>query len=265
MAFDLTKEELLNEYNEYVNNTYKTTPSSQAEKKMAVTVGDVLISVCSREEGDYSSYFYWKGRVKPVWGAIYKIHNSQLPEKSYEWTNAVTPDLTLRKMKTWAKVQKAKVTSFFFGLKFSITPDMTEEELQWAPWIALFNHGRKMEEIIAKKKIYFDATGHKNTWFAARDQDDDFMNGRRAERLGRMMQADITSSKQPLDLNMFWRTVAYTNKVYGQKFPEDERKVVDLLERYWVHGEKLATILGHVGVPQKRLADFSLPRSDEGR
>ena len=259
MTFDLSEEELLNEYNEYVNDTYKTTPSSQAEKKMAVTVGDILIRVVLQEE-DEARYFTWKGRVKPVWGAIYKIHNSKLPEKSYKWTNAATPDLTLRKIKSWAKAQKAKVTSSLWGLKFSVTPDMTEEELQWAPWIALFNHGWRLQEIVAEKKIYFDATGHEDSWFSARD--DDFLNGRRAESLGTMMQADITSSKRPLDLNMFWRTVAFTNKIYGQKFPEDEERVIDLLERYWVHGEKLATILGHVGVPQKRSADFSLPKYD---
>jgi len=249
------------EYADCINN-----PASEDEKQMALNVGSViltkkltphewnvglmggvemseaefldpLVEIPTPEEGWLERHRLYKN-IRPAWRTIHKIHACELPEGVYEGVEGEKLATTTYKMLRYAQAKNMKVKSSILGIDFYVTPDMSEEEAKLAPEMAILNHGAEMEKIMATDTL--DVTGHTQAW--TREKKKDPKSAEFAERMGKMIQADMQSSGKPLDTQMFVRTATFQDQIRGDN--GSRMKVRDMLFLYWKHGEALAKISG---------------------
>ncbi len=241
-------------------------PTSEAEVEMAMNVGSViltkkmsahewnvglmggeemseaefldpLVEIPAPKEGWLERHRLYKN-ILPAWRTIHKIHACGLPEGTYEGPEGEKLSTTTYKMLRYAQAKNMKVKSSILGIDFYVTPDMSEEEAKLAPEMAILNHGAEMEKIMAVENI--DVSGHTQAW--AREKKKDPKSAEFAERLGKMMQAEMHSSGKPLDTQMFMRTATFQDQIRGDN--GSRMKVRDMLFLYWKYGESLGQISG---------------------
>ena len=241
-------------------------PVSEEEKQMAVTIGTVIlgkklsahewnVGLMGGEEMSPAEYLDpdvelpapregWlerlrlKNNIIPTWRAVHKAWACNLPVAEYT-CDAENGSQKVYKAWRYAQAKNMKVKTNILGIDFYVTPDMTEEEAGLSAQAAIVNHGGKMEQVMAED--VFDVTGHTQAW--AHEKKSHPKEAAYAERLGKLVQAEMKTSGQPFVPMMFARAATFQDQIYGDN-GANHQKAGHMLFMYWAHGEKLAEACG---------------------
>lgn len=211
---------------------------------------------------------YFEEKIFPIWHAIHKTHSDQWPELTEKEEQQIKVEYNIKdnSSETWplffAQKANRKVLAHALGLPYYVTPDMYDSYLSmyvmcgnekngvvyyWAQDAVIFDHGAKMKKLMDNDQ--FNVSGHEQEWQEI--QTNDAENAKTVERLGKMMQAEMTYFGKPLEGIMINRAKYFDISVWGElrrkktSLNEAHRRqwrVWQLLAEFWKYGNDLEKI-----------------------